>query len=146
MTLFGPRRPFITLQGLRIRRPGQAVEELVTDNAAVQSALVNAWRPVYTARATNADSTAKLLGYYQRNQRHLFNFSHLGVPDEEQFLETIIRAKHSAPGTDGTPFIAYKAIATTTARALRSTAMLFAQSPPPLPPPPLSPPVNTVNK
>ena len=91
MTVFWPRRPFITLQGLRIRRPGQAVEQLVTDNAAVQSALVNAWRPVYTARATNADSTAKLLGYYQRNQRHLFNFSHLGVPDEEQFLETIIR-------------------------------------------------------
>ena len=60
MTVFWPRRPFISLQGLRIRRPESAVEELVTDNAAVQSALVTAWRPVYSARPTNADSIAKL--------------------------------------------------------------------------------------
>ena len=139
MTLFWPRRPFIALQGLRVRRAGEAVEELITDNVAVQSALVDYWRPVYSAKVTNADSIAKLLGYYQRNQQHLFNFSNIGVPDEEVFIATILRSKHSAPGGDGVSFCAYRPIATTTARSLRSVAVMFSLSPPPSPPLPSLP-------
>ena len=101
------------------------------------------WRPVHSAKPTNADSIAKLLGYYKRNQGHLFNFGHIGIPDEEQIIETIARAKHSAPGEDGVPFGTYRTIASTTATSLRNIAVLFSQqepclaaSPIPLPPGP----------
>ena len=125
-TLWWPRKPFIKLQGLRVRKPDTVEEILITENSEVQKSLVHCWKPVYAHKDTNDDLTAKLLGIYRRKQSSLFQFSDIGIPDEEEIADIIAHSKHSAPGVDGVPYGAYKYIARVVAPALRNVAHLFS--------------------
>ena len=135
-TLFG-KKPFVNLKGLKIKRANSVIEDIVTDPKPVQKGLIDYWKPIYTAKPQRKPDLKKLLGIFSRQMGHTFSFDSIGLPEESDYGANILTQTHSSPGPDGIPFAAYKAIASTSASAMKNLAGAFA-SPPPSPPPPLS--------
>ncbi len=77
---------------------------LVTDPVQIQAALQEHWAPIYAIMAIDVDAAAKLLMVYRGRNLDKFNFTNLSLPDREDFLIAIRKAKHSAPGRDGFPY------------------------------------------
>ena len=119
------------MKGLKIRKASSIVEEIVTESNAVQKGLTEYWRPIYSAKTIGSSQIQKLLGIFSRQVGASFTFDSIGLPEIEDYESNIAAQKHSSPGPDGVPFAAYKAIASTTAAALKNLADVFASQPPP---------------
>ena len=129
------RTHFVNLKGLKIKKPNTIVEEIVTESAAVQKGLTDYWRPVYSAKTLGSTQLQKLLGMFSRKVGPSLTFDSISFPEVEEYGSNIGAQKHSSPGPDGVLFAAYKAIASTTAAALKNLADVLASPPPPLPSP-----------
>ena len=137
-TTFFAKKPFVNLVGLRIKRPGSIIEDIVTDPIPIQRGLISYWGPIYIAKPQNSAAIQKLLDVYSRHVAPTLHFDSISLPATEDYRDNILAQKDSSPGPDGVRFCAYKAISDTAAAALKNLAGTFASSPP-LPPPPLLP-------
>ncbi len=75
----------------------------------VQAALKDYWKPVYSPKPVDEDFMMKLLGVYRNRNMHDFDFENIELPDAADFEDVIGAVRHSAPGRDGLPYIAWKA-------------------------------------
>jgi hypothetical protein len=99
----------LKLTGIRVSNAiGQ--ETILTDPSSIQDALRDYWAPVYAHHEIDHDSAAKLFNIYRRNNSHLFEFANLTLPDSDFFEEYIPKLRDSAPGKNGIPYSAYKAV------------------------------------
>ena len=112
-----------------MKKPNSDVEEIVTESTAVQKGLTDYWRPMYSAKTLGSSQLQKLLGIFSRQVGPLLTFDTIALPEVEDYESNIAAQKHSSPGPDGVPFAAHKAIATTTAAALKNLADVFASPP-----------------
>ncbi len=64
--------------------------------------------PVYSSKEVDTDAAAKLLGIYRRRKLGELHFNDISLPDAQDYSNFIGRARHSTPGRDGLPYLAYK--------------------------------------
>ena len=125
---------FVNLVGLKLKRPGSIIEDIVADSAQVQNGLISYWGLIYIAKPQNSAAMAKLLGVYSRHAAPTLHFDSITLPETEDYRDNILAQKDSSPGPDGVPFSAYKAIPDTATAAIKNLTEAFASCPPPSPP------------
>ena len=97
------KKPFVNLVGLKLKRPGSIIEEIVIDPIAIQRGLISYWGHIYIAKPQNSAAITKLLGVYSRHVAPTFHFESITLPETEDYRDNILAQKDSSPGPDGVP-------------------------------------------
>ena len=106
--LFFPKGRKLKLAGIILAQP-DCPDLVVSSPSKVQSALAVHWADVYSKKFGDMEKAADLLNVYNRQQGHLFTFSSMTFPDEQDYSNRIGKVKDSAAGPDGIPYSAYRA-------------------------------------
>ena len=75
---------------------------------AIQQSLKSYWGPVDSQKPADFERANKFKDLHATRNTHLSELSNLELPSEDDFLEMIMKAKHSACGEDGVHYGAYK--------------------------------------
>ncbi len=124
--IWWPRKRRIQLSGLRLETPGASVPNILTSPYEVQTTLRDHWAPVYAIRPIDLDAAHKLLGVYRRRNEAKIEFEDVQLPDTDDYEDCITSARHSAPGRNGLPYIAWRAEKKCSAEALAGASDFLA--------------------
>jgi len=120
MSLHWPRGKRLMLAGIKTN------EGVVTSPVAIQSAIIDYWRPVYSKKEIDEDAACKLLHVYCNRNRSMFNFTSISLPGLDDYVCTLKHVKDSATGIDGVPYSAYKANMDISARVFTNHSTFFS--------------------
>ena len=122
-----PANRRLQLVGLRINSNG--VEAVAADSEQIQEALCEHWSPVYSEKQVDENRALRFLKFYRSKVQDVLSFDQVSLPDLQDCSEAIKRSKDSAPGRDGLPYSAYKALIDTSSEIIFNIISYLAAFP-----------------